>query len=151
MPYSEGVLFDVIRTNVAGPLSHSSSAPIHARAKHVAVTGSSSYIGSKGLLDAIVPTLALEVAPFDLRVCNLSFGFFRTELMSENNATHAATKQIPELAELHKVIDDSLEAGAVVDPKKGCELVAEALEAREDVLARNYHCAFRLGLGLLVS
>ncbi|KAJ5107003.1 hypothetical protein N7456_003678 [Penicillium angulare] len=140
---NEEIFLDVIRTNVSGPMNLTRALLPFMRARrsgtllftgsishHLAITGSSCYIGSKGLLDAIIPTLALEVAPFDLRVCNLSFGFFRTELMSENNATHATAKQIPELAELHKVVEDSLEVGAVDwpgDPRKGCELVVEAV------------------------
>ena len=99
-------------------------------APHVAIPGSTCYIGSKGLLDAAVPNLALEVAPFGLRTCILTFGFCRTEIMSESNSTHAVTNPIPELAELHQIVEDSFKAGTEGwpgDPKKGCELVVEAV------------------------
>lgn len=99
-------------------------------APHCAILGASCYIGSKGLLDAIIPNLALEVAPFGLRTCNLVFGFFRTEIMNESNASHSTPNPVPELAELHKTVDDAFTAGSggwPGDPKKACELVVEAV------------------------
>lgn len=135
-------MLSVARTNVFGPINLTRSLLPYMRSRksgtllffgsvglHLGITGASSYIGSKGLLDAILPSMALEVAPFGIRICNLLFSFFKTDVMSPHNATHAATA-IPELAELHSVVEKAFEDGShgwPNDPEKGVALVVDAV------------------------
>ncbi|KAI9929302.1 hypothetical protein ASPWEDRAFT_538219 [Aspergillus wentii DTO 134E9] len=92
--------------------------------------GASSYVGSKGLLEGIVPNLALEVAPFGLRTSILTFGHFRTAVMAPGVIQYRAPRQLPEYAEMNKLISGGCAAtngNQPGDPRKGCELVVDAV------------------------
>lgn len=97
---------------------------------YYATPGASYYIGSKGLLEGIVPNLATEVAPFGLRTSLLTFGHFRTNLTAPGNMQYRAPNPVPEYAELNRSIAEQRAAGSKSwpgDPGKACELVVEAV------------------------
>ncbi|KAJ6024243.1 hypothetical protein N7540_005040 [Penicillium herquei] len=92
--------------------------------------GANCYTGGKGLLEGIVPNLAVEVASFGIRTSILVFGHFRTELMSPENTKFRAPNLQPEYDELNRLIKAGLGAQNGTqpgNPTKACELVVEAV------------------------
>lgn len=92
--------------------------------------GASCYIGSKSLLDGLVPNLALEAAEFGLRTSILTVGHFRTDVLGPQNVQYQLPNPVPEYAEIRKQIEETCSMGSAQfpgDPKKACELVVEAV------------------------
>ncbi|GLI72175.1 hypothetical protein PoHVEF18_000345 [Penicillium ochrochloron] len=54
----------------------------------------SSYIGSKALLEGPATNLAVEVAPFGLRTSILTFGHFRTDILCSSNLHSRAPNKL---------------------------------------------------------
>ncbi|KAJ5573871.1 uncharacterized protein N7459_008298 [Penicillium hispanicum] len=96
--------------------------------------GSGSYSGTKGLIEALVPSLALEVAPFGIRTWILVFCFFRMAVFTPDHMFCRAPNPLPEYAEINALIrgyDASVSGTEPRDPKKGCELVVEAVRSEK--------------------
>jgi NAD(P)-dependent dehydrogenase (short-subunit alcohol dehydrogenase family) len=138
------MLIDALRINVLGPLNLTRAfLPLMRERKtgtilfvgsvgiYYAVPGANCYTGSKGLLEGLVPNLALEIAPFGIRTSILTFGNFRTELMAEGNIKYRAPNPLPVYDELNKIIQAGCAAqnqSQPGDPKKACEVVIEAVK-----------------------
>lgn len=92
--------------------------------------GASCYSGSKGLLEGIVPNLAMEIAPFGLRTCLVTPGYYRTSLMGTGHLAGSARERLPEYEEMNRHIqvgcasEDGNQPG---DPKKAAEVIVEAV------------------------
>jgi NAD(P)-dependent dehydrogenase (short-subunit alcohol dehydrogenase family) len=92
--------------------------------------GASSYSAGKGLLEALVPNMALEIAPFGLRSCLVTPGYFRTSVMTPGNILYRATHPLPEYAEMNKLIQagcNAADGNQPGDPKKAAALIVEAV------------------------
>ncbi|CAI7589941.1 unnamed protein product [Penicillium glandicola] len=136
-------LNNCLHTNVLGPLNLTRAFLPSMRARgtgtllfassiggYVAAPGAGSYNGSKGLLECIVPILALETASFGIRTSLLTFGHFRTEVFAPGNIKFRAPNLLPVYEELNKLIEGGCAAtngSQLGDPKKACELVVEAV------------------------
>lgn len=97
---------------------------------HYIMPGATSYIGSKSLLEGLVPSLAAELAPFNLRTSLLTFGHFSTDLVSPGHVQFRVPNPIPEYADLNKQLAEASAAGSKDwpgHPGKACELVVEAV------------------------
>lgn len=136
-------MIDAMRVNVFGPLNITRSfIPLMREAKtgtllfvgsvgiYYAAPGANCYTGSKGLIEGLVPNMAVEVAPFGIRTSILTFGHFRTELMSPEKTKFRAPNRLPEYEEINNLIKLGLGAQNGTqpgDPKKACEVVIEAV------------------------
>ncbi|KAJ5930803.1 hypothetical protein N7466_006296 [Penicillium verhagenii] len=95
--------------------------------------GASSYSGSKGLLEAIVPNIAAEGAPFGIRTCMLIPGFFRTKVWTPGNIFYRAPNPLPEYAEINKglhtfcIDGDGKQPG---DPRKAADVILDAVKGQ---------------------
>ncbi|KAJ5712681.1 hypothetical protein N7493_009149 [Penicillium malachiteum] len=139
----EETITNSLRTNVLGPLNVTRAfIPLMRAAKtgtllfvgsvgiYYGAPGANCYTGGKGLIEGIVPNLAVEVASFGIRTSILVFGHFRTELMSPENTKFRAPNLQPEYDELNKLIKAGLGAQNGTqpgNPTKACELVVEAV------------------------
>lgn len=143
MIHSEELFTRSLRTNVHGPLNLTRAFLPLMRARgsgtllfsgslgvYHGAPGASPYIASKGLLDALVPNLALEIAAFGLRTSILVFGNFRTDIMAPGNIQHRAQNAVPEYAELNRLVREGCAAvngNQPGDPTKACKLIVEAV------------------------
>ncbi|KAJ5645944.1 hypothetical protein N7490_002316 [Penicillium lividum] len=139
----EETMINSLRANVLGPLNVTRAfLPLMRTAKtgtllfvgslgvYFGAPGANCYTGSKGLIEGLVPNLAVEVASFGIRTSILTFGYFRTEVMSPENMKFGATNPQPEYEELNNLIKLGLSAqngNQPGDPRKACELVIEAV------------------------
>ncbi|KAJ5758549.1 hypothetical protein N7520_005705 [Penicillium odoratum] len=142
-PQRKKTMINSLRANVLGPLNFTRAfLPLMRTAKtgtllfvgslgiYYGALGANCYIGSKGLKEGLVPNLAVEVASFGIRTSILTFGNFRTEVMSPENMKFGATNPQPEYEELNNLIKLGLSAqnkNQPGDPRKACELVIEAV------------------------
>lgn len=95
--------------------------------------GASAYAASKGLLEGLVPNLALEIEPFGLRTCMVTPGYFRTSVMAPGNIFYRAPNPLPEYEEMNKLIQAGCNAAngsQPGDPSKAADLVVEAVKCR---------------------
>jgi NAD(P)-dependent dehydrogenase (short-subunit alcohol dehydrogenase family) len=136
-------MINAMRVNVFGPLNVTRSfIPMMRAAKtgtllfvgsvgvYYGAPGASCYSGSKGLIEGLVPNMAIEVAPFGIRTSILTFGHFRTGLMSPETIKFGASNRLPEYEEINNLIKLGLNAQNGTqpgDPKKACEIVVEAV------------------------
>ncbi|KAJ5522780.1 hypothetical protein N7513_013353 [Penicillium frequentans] len=141
--FDEQTMISAMRVNVFGPLNVTRSfIPLMRAAKtgtllflgsvgvYFGAPGASCYSGSKGLIEGLVPNLAIEVAPFGIRTSILTFGYFRTQMMSPENVKHGAPNRLPEYEELNNLIKinlDTANGAQPGDPKKACDIVVEAV------------------------
>ncbi|KAJ5708021.1 hypothetical protein N7488_007822 [Penicillium malachiteum] len=141
----ESIITHALRTNVLGPLNVTRAfIPLMREAKtgtllfvgsvgiYYGAPGANCYTGGKGLIEGLVPNMAVEVAPFGIRTSILVFGHFRTSLMSPENTQFSASDRQPvtEYEEINKLIKAGLGAQNGTqpgDPAKACELVVEAV------------------------
>lgn len=110
--------------------------------------GANCYTGGKGLIEGMVPNLAVEIASFGIRTCILVAGHFRTGLMNPENTKFRAPNPQPVYNEINGLIKAGLAAqdGAQPgDPKKACELVVEAV--RGDGRCEGKELPLRLPVG----
>jgi NAD(P)-dependent dehydrogenase (short-subunit alcohol dehydrogenase family) len=140
---SEQYLINALRNNVIGPLNlvrgflpymrSRGSGTLLFMSSVGAYYGSpcaGSYSGSKGLLEALVPNLSLEIAPFGLRTCLLTPGYFRTSVMTRGNVLYRAPNPLPEYAEMNRLLQagcDAMDGNQLGDPKKAAEVIVEAV------------------------
>lgn len=98
-----------------------------------------SYVGSKGLLETLVPSLAAEVAPFNLRACLVTPGYFRTTVFAPGNMHHRAPRRIAEYEEMRtRVTADgrAMDGNQPGDPAKGAELIVDAVRGERGCVGR---------------
>lgn len=140
---SEQFLANALRNNVFGPLNLTRSFLQLMRARqtgtllfvssvgaYYGAPGAASYSGSKCLLEGLIPNLALEIAPFGLRTCLLTPGYFRTNVMTPGHILYRAPDPLPEYAEINKLIQagcNAADGNQPGDPKKAAELIVEAI------------------------
>jgi len=136
-------MINAMRVNVFGPLNVTRSfIPLMREAKtgtllfigsvgvYYGAPAASCYSGSKGLIEGLVPNMAIEVAPFGIRTSILTFGHFRTEVMAPEKVKFGASNRLPEYEELNNLVKLGLDAQNGTqpgDPKKACEVVVEAV------------------------
>jgi NAD(P)-dependent dehydrogenase (short-subunit alcohol dehydrogenase family) len=92
--------------------------------------GAGAYAASKGLLEALVPNLTLEIAPFGIRTCLLTPGYFRTHVMTPGHILYRAPHPLPEYAELNKLIQtgcNAADGNQPGDPSKAAHVIVEAV------------------------
>ncbi|PYI00892.1 short-chain oxidoreductase [Aspergillus sclerotiicarbonarius CBS 121057] len=140
---TENFLTDSLRINALGPFTLTRAFLPMMRARrtgtvlfsgtvgtYYAAPGASCYVGSKGLIEGVVPHLALEVAPFNVRVSILTYGHFRTEVMEPGHILYRAPNPLPEYVDMNKQVQDGVSAwtgNQPGDPRKASELVVEAV------------------------
>lgn len=143
---SEAFLTRAIRTNVLGPLNLTRFFLPYMRGRrtgtilfmssvgpYFGAPGASSYSGSKGLLEGLVPSLTAEIGPFDLRTCLLTPGYFRTNVMTPGNIQYRAPNQLPEYAEMNQLIQAGCNASDGTqpgDPLKASTLIVDAVKSQ---------------------
>lgn len=141
---SESFLINALRTNALGPLNLTRAFLPLMRARqsgtvlfsstvgvYYGAPGASSYTGGKGLLETVVPNLALELAPFGIRTSLLTYGYFRTEVMAPGNIHYRAPRQLPEYAEMNRLVAAGCAASnhnQSGDPAKAAAVVVEAVK-----------------------
>ncbi|GKZ36210.1 hypothetical protein AbraIFM66950_007207 [Aspergillus brasiliensis] len=141
---TEPFLIDALRTNAFGPLNVSRAFLPLMRAQksgtvlftssvgvYYGAPGASCYTGGKGLLEAVVPNLALELAAFGIRTSLLTYGYFRTEVMNPGNFYSRAPRPLPEYDELRGLIVAGCAASnhnQQGDPAKAARVVVEAVK-----------------------
>ncbi|RAL04146.1 short-chain oxidoreductase [Aspergillus ibericus CBS 121593] len=140
---NEQFLIDSLRINALGPFNLTRAFLPMMRARrtgtllfsgtvgtYYAAPGGNCYCGAKGLIEGVVPNLALEVAPFNLRVSILTYGHFRTPVMEPGHIHHRAPKRLPEYEETNQQIQNGCADWSLNqpgDPRKAAELVVEAV------------------------
>lgn len=141
---SEAFLTKVLHNNAIGPLNLTRALLPYMRGKgtgtllflssfgaYFGSPGASAYVGAKGLLESMVPTLALEVAPFGLRTCIVTPGFFKTKVFTPGNILWRAPNPLPEYAEMNKIVQHKINAvdgQQPGDPRKAGDVVVEAVK-----------------------
>ncbi|KAJ5783186.1 hypothetical protein N7457_004960 [Penicillium paradoxum] len=159
----EQMLTGSLRVNVLGPLNLTSAFLPLMRARKTGTLlfassvevyydapGASYYSGAKGMMDELVPNLALEVASFGIRTCLSVFGYVRTAVMAPGNMRYDVPNRLPEYEELNKLVKDGCNAGngnQPGDPIKACELVIEAVRGEGRCVKRK-KLPLRLPIGL---
>ncbi|RAH66280.1 NAD(P)-binding protein [Aspergillus aculeatinus CBS 121060] len=101
---SEPFLINALRTNAFGPLNVSRAFLPLMRARktgtvlftssvgvYYGAPGASCYTGAKGLLETVVPNLALELAPFGLRTALLTYSYWVVVRSLAGNLFYSAT------------------------------------------------------------
>ncbi|KAL3441555.1 hypothetical protein BJX65DRAFT_299698 [Aspergillus insuetus] len=136
-------LISALRTNAFGPFSLARTFLPHMRAQksgavlftssvgvYYGVSSASPYTAGKGLLEAVVPTPALELAPFNIRTSLLMYGYYRTVLMAPGNIHHRAPRSLAEYDEMR----DLVAAGCAAangnqkgDPAMAAGVIAQAV------------------------
>ncbi|KAJ5722282.1 hydroxybutyrate dehydrogenase [Penicillium malachiteum] len=110
-------MIKALRTNAFGPLNVSRAFLPLMRAQksetvlftssvgvYYGAPGASCYTGGKGLLEAVVPNLALELGAFGIRTSLLTYGYFRTEVMNPGNFHNRTPRPLPEYEELRGLV-----------------------------------------------
>ncbi|KAJ5639906.1 Short-chain dehydrogenase/reductase SDR [Penicillium longicatenatum] len=142
----EASLLRSLRTNAIGPLNLSRAFLPYMRSRgtgtllfmssvgaYYGAAGASPYSGAKGLLEAIVPNIAAEVAPFGLRTCLLTPGLFRTKVWIVENILYRAPNMLPEYEEVNQGIEDFCKNGdgnQPGDPRKAADIIVEAVKGQ---------------------
>ncbi|OJJ51724.1 hypothetical protein ASPZODRAFT_12537 [Penicilliopsis zonata CBS 506.65] len=143
---NEQVLVNSLRNNVLGPLNLTRSFLPSMRARQTGTVlfmssvgayygapGASNYSASKGLLEGIVPNMAAELAPFGIRFCLLTPGYFRTKVMTPGNIHYfSGPNQRSEYKEMNKLVQDHCNAADSKqpgDPHKAAVLIVDAVRA----------------------
>lgn len=106
------------------------------------------YTGSKGFLETAVPTLGLEVAQFNIRVCLLTPGYFRTTVFAPGNVHFRAPSSVPDYDELRKTVEGVVRAGDGTlpgDPRKGARLIVDAVRGEGDCVGKTLPLRLPLG------
>lgn len=137
-----------MRQRKTGTLLFSSSLGVYHGAP-----GASAYGAAKGLLEALVPNLAMEVAPFGIRTSILTFGHFRTKVMAPGNIQYLSQKRLPgDLLPEYRELNGLVEAGCSAnngqqlgDPAKACVLVVDAVKG--EGLCQGKELPLRLPIG----
>ncbi|KAJ5261411.1 Short-chain dehydrogenase/reductase SDR [Penicillium angulare] len=140
----EEFLTCVLRNNAIGPLNLTRAFLPYMRSRgtgtllfmssvgaYFGTPGASAYIGAKGLLEGIVPNIAVEVAPFGLRTSILTPGFFNTKVFTPGNIHWRAPNPLPDYAEMNKVAQDQCNAfdGHLPgDPRKAGDIIVDAVK-----------------------
>jgi NAD(P)-dependent dehydrogenase (short-subunit alcohol dehydrogenase family) len=107
-----------------------------------------SYSASKGLLEGLVPCLSLEVAPFGIRTCLLTPGYFRTSVMSPGHIKFQAPYPKLEYAEMSKLIKahcDGADGNQPGDPNKAAALIVDAVRGEGKCEGRKLPAMLPLG------
>ncbi|KAL4981925.1 hydroxybutyrate dehydrogenase [Aspergillus falconensis] len=141
---TEPFLIDALRTNAFGPLNVSRAFLPLMRAQksgtvlftssvgvYYGAPGASCYTGGKGLLEVVVPNLALELAAFGIRTSLLTYGYYRTEVMNPGNFHSRAPRPLPEYEELRGLVVAGCAAAnhnQRGDPEKAAKVVVEAVK-----------------------
>ena len=116
---------------------------------YYAALGGTCYCGAKGLIEGVVPHLALEIAPFNLRTSILTYGHFRTPVMEPGHIHHRAPNPLPEYAEINGKVESECSAWSQHqpgDPRKACDLVVDAV--RGEGRCEGKELPLRLPIGL---
>ncbi|KAJ5934833.1 hypothetical protein N7466_004380 [Penicillium verhagenii] len=159
--YDEESMIHGMRVNAFGPLNLTRSfIPLMREAKtgtilfsgslgvYYGAPAASCYSGSKGLIEGLVPNMAIELAPFGIRTCILTFGNFRTKIMSHDKMRQGAYHRLPVYEELNELVRLGLEAQDGTqpgDPKKACEIIVDAV--RGEGLCAGKELPLRLPVG----
>lgn len=88
------------------------------------------YLSSKGILEALVPCLGLEVQPFGIRTCLVQPGYFRTKVFTPGNIEYRAPNKLPEYEEVNRLVEDgcnAMDGKQEGDPRKGADIIVEAV------------------------
>ncbi|PYI29078.1 short-chain oxidoreductase [Aspergillus indologenus CBS 114.80] len=137
---SEPFLIHALRTNAFGPLNVARAFLPLMRVRYTGTVlftssvgayygapGASGYTGAKGLLETVVPNLALELAPFGIRTALLPYSYHRTEIMAAANFRNRAPHPRPE----YEAMRGRIAAGCAAqnhqqggDPAKAAVVVA---------------------------
>ena len=141
--HSEQFIINSLRNNVIGPLNLTRALLPLMRARqsgtllfmssvgaYYGAPGASSYASSKGMIEGLVPNLALEVAPFGIRTCLLIPGYFRTNVMTPGNIMYRAPRPKPEYGQMNQLIRkgcDAADGNQPGDPKKAAAVVVDAV------------------------
>ncbi|KAJ6035838.1 hydroxybutyrate dehydrogenase [Penicillium herquei] len=141
---TEPFLINALRTNAFGPLNVSRAFLPLMRAQksgtvlftssvgvYYGAPGASCYTGGKGLLEAVVPNLALELAAFGIRTSLLTYGYFRTEVMNPGNFHSRTPRPLPEYEELRGLVVAGCAAAnhnQQGDPAKAATVVVKAVK-----------------------
>ncbi|KAL4786492.1 hypothetical protein BJX76DRAFT_365577 [Aspergillus varians] len=157
----DAFLTNVLQNNVLGPLNLTRGLLPLMRARNTGTIlfassvgayygapGSSAYSGSKTLLESVVSTLALEIAPFGLRTCLLTLGYFRTNVMTPGNVLYRAPNPLPEYAEINKLIQarcESADGNQPGDPNKAAVLTVEAVRGEGRCVGKELPARLPLG------
>jgi NAD(P)-dependent dehydrogenase (short-subunit alcohol dehydrogenase family) len=158
---SEEFLIKSLRNNALGPLNLTRAFLPYMRDRHsgtilfmssvgayYGAPGASAYSSSKGLLEGLVPSLALEIEPFGLRTCLLTPGYFRTHVMTPGNILYGAPNPLPEYVEMNKLIQagcDSADGNQPGDPLKAANLIVEAVRGESRVANKELPPTLPLG------
>ncbi|KAJ5818339.1 Short-chain dehydrogenase/reductase SDR [Penicillium riverlandense] len=142
----EAFLTRALRNNAFGPLNLTRAFLPYMRSRQMGTIvfmssvgayygapGASAYAASKGLLEGLVPSLALEIEPFGLRTCMVTPGYFRTSVMSSGNILYRAPNPLPEYAEMNKLIQagcSATDGNQPGDPSKAAALVVDAVKCQ---------------------
>ncbi|KAH7371175.1 oxidoreductase,short chain dehydrogenase-like protein [Pyrenochaeta sp. MPI-SDFR-AT-0127] len=105
------------------------------------------YCGSKSALRGAVETLGIETKPFGIRTLLVEPGFFRTNLLDENNVKYVDTK-----IDDYKPVTDTLFATFKSydqkqpgDPGKGVERVIDTVKGENDAAGKEFPISLALG------
>ncbi|PWY84875.1 hydroxybutyrate dehydrogenase [Aspergillus heteromorphus CBS 117.55] len=142
--FDEPFLINAPRTNAFAPLNLTRAFLPMMRARksgtvlftssvgvYYGAPGASCYTGGKGLIEVVVPNLALELAAFGIRTSLLTYGYFRTEVMTPGNLQHRAPRQLPEYPDLNRLVVAGCAAAngnQPGDPRKAATVVVEAVK-----------------------
>ncbi|KAH8703917.1 hypothetical protein BGW36DRAFT_414274 [Talaromyces proteolyticus] len=140
----EPFITNALRNNVFGPLNLTRALLPYMRVcqsgtilfmssvgAYYGAPGASAYSGSKGLLEGLVPNLALEIQPFGLRTCLVTPGYYRTQVIRPGNILYRAPNHLPEYAEMNKLIEagcNAADGNQPGDPRKAAALIVEAVQ-----------------------
>lgn len=146
MGFSEAFLIRALRTNALGPLNLTRAFLSYMRGRqtgtilfmssvgaYYGAPGASAYSASKSLLEGLVLNLSLEIAPFGLRTCMVTPGFFRTSVMTPGNIQYRAPNPLPEYEEMNQLIKagcNSADGSQPGDPTKAANLVVDAVKSQ---------------------
>ncbi|GAQ38303.1 hypothetical protein AtubIFM55763_010056 [Aspergillus tubingensis] len=158
---TDDFLLNSIRINALGPFTLTRALLPHMRARksgtilfsgsvgtYYAAPCAGTYVCPKGMIEGMVPVLATEVAPFNIRVSILTYGHFRTQVMAAGVIQYRNPNRLPEYDEMNqRAYDGCLEwsGNQPGDPKKGAELVVEAVKGEGS--CKGMELPLRLPLG----
>lgn len=143
MMNSEELVTRSLRANALGPINLTRSFLPMMRARktgtllfvgsvsvYYTMPSTSSYIGSKALLEGLATNLAVEVAPFGLRTSILTFGHFRTDILCSSNLHSRAPNKLSDYVEANNEVRERIKNAHGTwpgDARKACDLVVDAV------------------------
>ncbi|OJJ67235.1 hypothetical protein ASPBRDRAFT_162311 [Aspergillus brasiliensis CBS 101740] len=140
---TEDFLINALRINALSPFTLTRALLPHMRARktgtilfsgsvgtYYGVPCAGPYVGPKGLIEAMAPPLAMEVAPFNIRVSILTYGHFRTQVMAPGVMQNRNPGQLKDYEQMNQEVYEGClgwNGNQPGDPRKGAELVVEAV------------------------